>query len=52
MQGDLQDKYTIELTYVATLVAYSFRIIMAIVAYFNLEVKAFNIVNAFINALR
>jgi uncharacterized lipoprotein YmbA len=38
--------------YAATLAACSFRIAMAIVAYFDLEAKQYDVVNAFINAQR
>jgi hypothetical protein len=34
------------------LAARSFRIALAIIAYFNLEIKQFNVINAFINASR
>jgi hypothetical protein len=37
------------LIYIATLALYSFYIAMAIIAYFNLEAKQYNIINAFIN---
>ena len=40
------------LTYIATLVACSFKIFIAIIAYFNLKIKQFNIINAFANAKR
>jgi Na+/H+-dicarboxylate symporter len=39
------------LTYIATLVLRSFRISTAIVAYFDLKIKQFDVVNAFINAI-
>jgi hypothetical protein len=39
------------LTYAATLVLRSFRIGAAIVAYFDLEIKQFDVINAFINAI-
>jgi len=38
------------LTYIATLVAYLFQIFIAIITYFNLKIKQFNIINAFANA--
>jgi hypothetical protein len=37
-------------TYAATLAACSFRILMAIIAYFDLELKQYDAVNAFIYA--
>jgi hypothetical protein len=40
------------LTYVATLALRSFRISIAIIAYFDLKIKQFDVVNAFINAVR
>jgi hypothetical protein len=40
------------LTYAATLASRSFRIGTAIAAYFDLEIKQFDVVNAFINAVR
>jgi len=39
-------------TYIATLATCSFKIFIAIIAYFNLEIKQFDIINAFINAKR
>ena len=39
-------------TYAATLASRSFRIGVAIAAYFDLEIKQFDVVNAFINAVR
>jgi hypothetical protein len=40
------------LTYAATLASRSFRISTAITAYFDLEIKQFDVINAFINAVR
>jgi hypothetical protein len=40
------------LIYAVTLAARSFRIAMAIAAYFDLEAKQYDVVNAFINAQR
>jgi hypothetical protein len=40
------------LTYVATLALRSFRIGTAIAAYFDLEIKQFDVINTFINAVR
>ena len=48
-RGDLQ--YTTEDTYTATLVAQTFRAIIAIVAAFDLKTQQYNAVNAFPNAL-
>ena len=39
-------------TYIATLVMRSFKIFIAIIAYFDLKIKQFNIINAFVNAKR
>ena len=39
-------------TYAATLAARSFKIFIAIIAYFDLEIKQFDIINAFANAKR
>jgi hypothetical protein len=47
-RGDLQ--YTVEDTYVATLVAQTFRAIIAIVAAFDLETRQYDAINAFANA--
>ena len=48
----MQEENFILLTYIATLVACSFKIFIAIIAYFNLKIKQFNIINTFINAKR
>jgi uncharacterized membrane protein len=48
-QGDMQ--YIDEDTYIATLVAQTFRAIMAIVATFNLETRQYDAVNAFPNVV-
>ena len=48
-QGDIQ--YTAKDTYIATLAAQTFRVVIAIVAVFDLETRQYNIVNAFANAL-
>jgi hypothetical protein len=40
------------LTYIATLATRLFKIIIAIIAFFNLKIKQFNVVNAFTNAKR
>jgi hypothetical protein len=52
IRGDLQEEFTILLTYAATLTARSFRIDYVIAVHFNLEMKQFDIVNAFVNAIR
>jgi hypothetical protein len=52
VRGDLQSESTIVSTYASTLSAKSFRIAMALAAHFDLEVKCFDVINAFINALR
>lgn len=49
VRGDLQPKQDEE-TYTATLAARVFRFLMAIAAYFNLEAKQFDAINAFPNA--
>jgi hypothetical protein len=48
VRGDLQ--ITEEETYAATLAARIFRALIAIAATFNLEIRQYNAVNAFINA--
>jgi hypothetical protein len=40
------------LTYIATLIACLFKVIITITACFNLEIKQFNIINVFINTKR
>jgi hypothetical protein len=52
VRGDLQEDKTILSTYAVTLASRSFRIGMAIAAHFNLEVKQYNVINAFIYASR
>lgn len=52
VRGDLQAKSTIEDTYAATLASRSFRIMMAIIAKYDLETKQYDVVNAFVNAHR
>ena len=52
VRGDLQDEASIFSTYAATLAARSFRTVMALAAHFDLEVKQFDVVNAFVNAKR
>jgi hypothetical protein len=52
VRGDLQEDHTIISTYAATLAARSFRVAMALAAHFDLEIKQYDVVNAFINARR
>jgi hypothetical protein len=52
VRGDMQEESTIMSTYAATLAARSFRIGCAIAAHFDLEMKQFDVVNAFVNAVR
>ena len=52
VRGDLQEKESIISTYAATLAARSFRVAIAITAHFDLEIKQYDVVNAFINAKR
>jgi hypothetical protein len=40
------------LTYVITLIACLFKVVIVITAYFNLKIKQFNIVNVFVNTKR
>jgi hypothetical protein len=49
---DLQEDETILSTYTATLASRLFRMGMAIAAHFDLEVKQYNVINAFIYASR
>jgi hypothetical protein len=51
VRGDQQRNVTAQETYTATLASQSFRIALAIAARFNLELKQFNVTNAFIHAL-
>jgi hypothetical protein len=46
----LQKEQLILLTYIATLATRLFRIFIAIIAYFDLEIKQFDVINAFVNA--
>ncbi|RYC53684.1 hypothetical protein CHU98_g12525, partial [Xylaria longipes] len=52
VRGDLQYEDTLQSTYAATLAAKTFRIMMAIAAQFDLEVKQFDVISAFLNASR
>jgi hypothetical protein len=49
IQGNLQEENFILSTYIAILITRSFKIFIAIIAYFDLKIKQFNIINAFIN---
>ena len=51
IRGDLQEESTILSTYATTLVARSFQIACIITAHFDLEMKQFDIVNAFVNVV-
>jgi hypothetical protein len=48
----LQEEQLILLTYIAILIARLFQIFIAIIAYFNLKIKQFDVINAFANAKR
>src|SRR5215471_12403725 len=50
VQGDQQAKAGLENTYAATLAARSFQTFMAIAACFDLELKQYDAVNAFVHA--
>jgi len=50
VRGDEQDKDLLRETYAATLAMKSFRILMTAAARFNLELKQYDAVNAFVNA--
>ena len=52
VRGDLQEESTILSMYAATLAAHSFRIACTIAAHFDLEMKQFDVVNVFVNAVR
>lgn len=52
VRGDLQPLSAADSTYAATLAARSFRLMMAIMAYFDLECKQFDVAQAFLNASR
>ncbi|EED11486.1 hypothetical protein TSTA_007760 [Talaromyces stipitatus ATCC 10500] len=51
VRGDQEKRDDTRDTYAATLAARSFRIFMAIAAHFNLELKQYDTVNAFVNAI-
>ena len=48
----MQKEQLILLTYIATLATRLFRIFIAIIAYFNLKIKQFDVINTFANAKR
>jgi hypothetical protein len=50
--GDLQEEDSIISTYISTLIARTFRIIAALAAYFDLKIKQYDVINAFVNAKR
>jgi hypothetical protein len=52
IKGNLQEKQLILLTYITILAMRLFQIFIAIIAYFNLKIKQFDIINAFANAKR
>jgi hypothetical protein len=52
VRGDMQYEDTLQLTYAATLASRSFRMAAALAAHFDLEMKQFDVVNAFVNAKR
>ncbi|RYC57901.1 hypothetical protein CHU98_g8310 [Xylaria longipes] len=52
VRGDLQQDDSLQSTYASTLAAKTFRLIMAIAAHFDMEVKLFDVVTAFLNATR
>jgi hypothetical protein len=49
VRGDLQEEEQINNTYAATLTAHTFRVMIALAAYFDLEIKQFDIKNAYLN---
>jgi hypothetical protein len=52
VRGDLQEEDSIISTYISTLIARTFRIAAALATYFDLEIKQYNVINAFVNAKR
>jgi hypothetical protein len=50
VRGDMQAKDSLQSTYAATLAARSFRLAMAIAAEFDLEIRQYDVVGAFLNA--
>jgi hypothetical protein len=51
VRGDQQNNVTAQETYAATLTGRSFRMLMAIAARFGLELRQFDVTNAFVHAL-
>ena len=51
VRGDQQNEVTAQETYAATLAGRSFRMLIAIAARFGLELRQFNVANAFVHAL-
>jgi hypothetical protein len=51
VRGDQQQNVTTQETYAATLASRSFRMALAIAARFDLELKQFDVTNAFVHAL-
>ena len=51
VRGDQQNNVTSQETYAATLTGRSFRMLMAIAARFGLELRQFDVTNAFVHAL-
>ena len=52
IKGNLQEEQLILLTYITILVICLFRIFIAISTYFNLKIKQFDVINAFVNTKR
>jgi hypothetical protein len=50
VRGDQQRNITMQDTYAATLASHSFRILMAIAAKYDLELKQYDVANAFVHA--
>ncbi|TIC91628.1 Retrovirus-related Pol polyprotein from transposon TNT 1-94 [Colletotrichum higginsianum] len=51
VRGDLQPIDPLQSTYASTLAAKAFRIVMALAAQFDLEIRQFDVVNAFLNSI-
>jgi hypothetical protein len=52
IQKNIQNKVSILLIYTSMFIIKSFKIIIVIIVYFDLEIKYFDIINIFINILR
>lgn len=52
VRGDLQEVEDSETTYAATLTSRALRIMVAVAAFFDLDIEQFDIKNAFLNAMR